>query len=306
MTSFLNMQDVLLREIALSNNSDARTAIKAALNRAKSYVWNARDWRERKSEAILTTTAPYSTGTVTTDGTTSVAGSGTTWATSPHAGMKFALGLSSPWYTIATVDSTTGITLDRPVLEADVSGSAYIIFQDEYSLASDLATIKTRQMTPMISGYDRPMKRVEESTWLQHGVLPRNQGKPTTFRMIGDSTAVPSTAATRVQVWPVPDAAYAFAYEYLRKPATLSSNDDESEVELREELRYLIIQAARPEAYRYNNEIQRALLEEGRIDPMISKAYADHQRSKPRVVVRGGVDARDRRARGLFRFTTDS
>ena len=90
-TTYRELQDDVLRFIALSGNKDARVFVKRALNHAAETVWRSFPWRERKAAAYVNTVAPYTTGTVTvTNASTTVAGVGTTF-TSGMVGSKFAL-----------------------------------------------------------------------------------------------------------------------------------------------------------------------------------------------------------------------
>lgn len=71
--------------------------------------------------------ADYSTGTVAvTNGSTTVTGTGTRWATSADAGMIFTR-TGGEAYVVRSVDSDTTLTLDRPFLGATASGQAYTL-----------------------------------------------------------------------------------------------------------------------------------------------------------------------------------
>ncbi len=67
----------------------------------------------------------YDTGTVdTTDGSTTVTGTGTTWDVSMEGEYIF---LNDSYYIVATVNSTTDITLDFPYSGANLTGASYAI-----------------------------------------------------------------------------------------------------------------------------------------------------------------------------------
>ncbi len=72
----------------------------------------------------------YSTGTVTVPSSTTVTGSGTSWAAATHLGCMIGFGSTNPasittWYTITAVGSTTSLTISSA---ATVSGgTAYVI-----------------------------------------------------------------------------------------------------------------------------------------------------------------------------------
>lgn len=73
-------------------------------------------------------TAPYSTGTVTaTNGSTTVTGSGTTWNTLTDAGMLFQAASTERVYAVASIDSTTQITLREPYEGSTGAGKSYTL-----------------------------------------------------------------------------------------------------------------------------------------------------------------------------------
>ena len=124
----------IVQDLIDDDGSTSQTRIQRYLNLAHSDVAKARDWPEVVRRDVVTLTAPYTTGTVDTDGTTTVAGTGTAWTTEGVAGRKFALGYRNPFYTIASADSETGITLDDAYLGSNVSGSTYVIYEDRVAM----------------------------------------------------------------------------------------------------------------------------------------------------------------------------
>ena len=81
-TTYRELQDDVLRLIALTGDADARTFVKRAINDAAETVWRAHPWRERCKTDFVNTVAPYEEGTVTvTEGSTTVTPAGTyTWS----------------------------------------------------------------------------------------------------------------------------------------------------------------------------------------------------------------------------------
>jgi hypothetical protein len=80
--------------------------------------------------------ADYTTGTVTTNGTTTVTGSGTSWNTS-MIGKFFQITPTATaatngdgfWYKVSGVASTTSLTLEKAYAGSNVTGAAYTIGQ---------------------------------------------------------------------------------------------------------------------------------------------------------------------------------
>lgn len=100
-------------------------------------------WCERK--AVLQVMAPYSTGTVAiTQGSTSLTGTGTAWNTAHSFGAnnartigKLCIAGTTDVYSISSVGSDTGITLNERYQSSTETEASYEYFEDEYDLASD-------------------------------------------------------------------------------------------------------------------------------------------------------------------------
>lgn len=95
------------------------------------------------SKGMITTTAPYSTGTVTSvNGSATITGSGTVW-TQAMVGRKFMIQGDQAHYYILTVNSAVSITLAVPYQGTAQTGVTYNIYKDEYKLASDVQSYNT-------------------------------------------------------------------------------------------------------------------------------------------------------------------
>src|SRR5439155_3406899 len=111
---------------------------------AQDFVVNAfrrlverRRWSWLTKFGQLTSTAVYSTGTVTvTQNSTTVTGSGTGW-TSALVGQQFRIGSSTPIYTISTVTSTTQLDLDSVWGGTTASAQTYSIYTCYFPVPSD-------------------------------------------------------------------------------------------------------------------------------------------------------------------------
>lgn len=139
--TFLDLQnDVTSMSIVTSQPVLVQHAIQYALNRITQeyefpYYMN--------SKGVITTVAPYSTGTVTSiNGSAIITGVGTNW-TSILVGRKFQIQGDQAHYYISSVNSTTSITLSVPYQGSAQSGVTYNIYKDEYKLASDVQSYNT-------------------------------------------------------------------------------------------------------------------------------------------------------------------
>lgn len=193
------------------------TTLRRYVNLAGRYVFNARPWEERWVEAYLTTIAPYSDGTLTTtNGSTSVSGTGTTWTTA-HTGFKLATGYSQPWYRFTRTAAGTG-TIDRAWVETGVTDSTYVLYQDEFDLATNVDTILS--VSVLMAGRGMvyvPLTLLDESM-LVHG----STGVPSHY-----SVTTPTTAGTkRLRLYPIPNGAYGIRYQYAKEWSDLSADGD--------------------------------------------------------------------------------
>ena len=139
---------------SLSNRVRIQTGVSATENQAKAMINTALydmhigngekfPWAERKS--TLQAMTPYSTGTIAiTKGSTSLVGTGTLWDTAHSFGAnntrttgKITINGTSNVYTIASVDSDTGITLNERYQDDTETAGSYVYYEDEYDLATD-------------------------------------------------------------------------------------------------------------------------------------------------------------------------
>jgi len=281
-TTFLNMQDEVLEFIALSNDSNARAAVKRFLNQAARDVWHAHPWRERKASAFVNTVAPYETGTATfTENSTTVTGSGTTWTTA-MIGRKIALSLSDPYYVISKVPSGTSITLDRAYIEDTASGSTYVIYNDVLALTT-MDELVTDEVVCFDEGQDYPMTRLTTADFFMYGSMPVTDGTPDCFRLMEDSNST-----YRIQVHPVPDDVYGVRYSYLKQYTDMSNDSDTCAVD--ESRRDIVIAGACARAYRWNAEFQKATYEDQRFQLELSRAISRERRLRPQTSVLRPVD----------------
>lgn len=113
------------------------------VNQCQSALFLRSVWRWGQKVARITTTAAYQTGTVTlTNGSATVTGSGTTF-TSGMVDRKFQHTQSTGRFVVSAYVSATEITLDRVWPYDTVTLATYSIFEDTYSLPSDLGRLKS-------------------------------------------------------------------------------------------------------------------------------------------------------------------
>lgn len=187
--SYKRRVDIATDVETISNVTTQRSLVNNAIQTALDRVFEYHDWPYYVQEAALLTKAPYETGTVSvTNGSKTVTGSGTSWDSS-YTGRKFRVANENGYYRIATVDSTTQITLEQPIQGDTQSGVTYSIFKDEYRLAADVDRDKTfRQNQNGVALYDMPISSLD-AVW----PTPTSYADPTIKSTIGTKLDIYST-----------------------------------------------------------------------------------------------------------------
>lgn len=140
-TCFKLLRDIgselgLVADNSITSFSDStlRTDLLGLLNRAKNYVCSQVNLDALTDQTTFGTTAQYTTGTVSiTQNTTTVTGNLTAFTTA-MVGRAIRIDGSSSHYRIVKYTSATVIQIDRPYVEATVTGGTYKIFQDIYPM----------------------------------------------------------------------------------------------------------------------------------------------------------------------------
>lgn len=280
-TTFATMQADCQGALA-DNTADTLTRIKRALNRAQSDFWYAKPWNFRRATGFVSTSAPYSTGTIDiTQGAGAVTGSGTTWVAG-HSTMKIATAYNAPWYIFTRTGGTTG-TIDRNLVEASLSGSAYVIYQDLLTLSSSAEQILTADILTHSTGavsLARIARHDAEGNW----PMPLGAGTPTWWAHHDYSSG-----NIRIRVGPlVPDSAFSIRYGYLSRVTDLSGDSDESGVP--ERWRHIITYGALRELYMLYNRPDLADQKAGQFAGAIEAAWANQQTEVPTAGMIAGFD----------------
>lgn len=159
--TFLDIQNQVVAITNVQQQTDlVKKSINIALNRIAEYF----EWPfYMVNTGVISTVAPYTTGTVTaTNGSSAIVGVGTTW-TSAMVGRKIRIASGQPYYRIKSVDSATAITLTTLFQSDSVSDATYTIYKDEYRLASDVDTYKTIvQIQNSIAMFSTPPARFDK------------------------------------------------------------------------------------------------------------------------------------------------
>lgn len=183
-------------------------------------------WSFMRPITTITTTAPYTTGTVTVSSGV-VTLSGGTWPSyTQEDAAQAELVVSGGTYPVLSRQSTAQITLNDSTVTA-AAGSKYTLRRRWYLLPDDFAGING----PIT--YDSDFTRyqgIEERSEADIRVARQNDNtanKPFYFAIV-PKAEVESTLKGqrwRLTFHPIPDAAYVLRYRYNRSPEKISSNN---------------------------------------------------------------------------------
>lgn len=170
--------------------------------------------------AILRTVAPYDDGTASVNITSkTVAGVGTTW-TDAMVGRKFKFDNDTAYYRIASRTNDTELKLEEAYAgDENASGEDYVIFQDEYSLASDFDGLVT---------YIKDLKndKILDQRSILYGDavydMSVTAGSPDFAVMIRQD----SSGYYQVRLQPSPNAVEIYEYRYRKKRTLLNEWGD--------------------------------------------------------------------------------
>ena len=226
-------------------------------------------WMERR--AILTTHAPYTTGTVDIAvGSTTVTGTSSLWNTATDYGFnnarttgKFLPSGSTDIYRVTAVGSDTSLSLEnRYIASAAADDATYIYFEDEYALASDFL----RPVDFQMFSDDYNIRLISRRDFRMQYPRPNVSGRPRVGCIVDIGFSSSTTPVRRVQFYPYPDAVYAIPYTYITsnlavssagvEASAMSSDTDEPNMPLR--YRHLIVLHALYNWYRDHKDDARS------------------------------------------------
>jgi len=263
------------------SGTDYRTNLNRFLDLGQRYVWEQHPWYERAATYVLTTIAPYTTGTADfTSASTSVTGSGTTW-TAGMTGRKITTAYGNPWYVFTRTGATTG-TLAQAFAEASLTGSGYAIFCDEYDLPSDCEIVTDVScFSSFYAGILRAMTGADlDAAAFVHGAV----GTPLIYGMTPPTTA----GVRRIRLYPIPDNTYRIRFSYLKACTDFADDSAVSVLDVRKE-RALIL-ASCLEAQRAGDA--RAVTSQSDVDGAVLDAWRQEAQQQPMSVRRGGLRGR--------------
>lgn len=194
----MTFSDIQAQVVVISNVQNQTELIKKSINIALSRVAEYFQWPfYMVNTGLISTIAPFSTGTCTViNGSASIVGTATAW-TSVMVGRKFRFGNDQAYYRIKSIDSSTALTLSAPYQgSTNSTGSSYVIYKDEYRLAPDVDTYNTiLQIQNGVAMFSTPPDRFDK-----YFPSPYSYSNPTLEIMEGTTLDTYSTGTVSVTV----------------------------------------------------------------------------------------------------------
>jgi len=174
-------------------------------------------WTRLYVQSVLTTTAPYSTGTVSVqNGSSAITLTGGAWTGSMN-GLEFRVTGDSDVYQFTQTGDSTGV-LDRPYAGTTNASAGYAIYQSVYPMPANCRHLDDDSF----AGMSR-LATQEGQNALAAGMAPDvaadspQTGRPVAWWPYMDDASIPPQL--QVRVFPVPDKVYAIPCSYIAEAA---------------------------------------------------------------------------------------
>jgi len=229
--TYVNIKTAVLSKIGITD-TDVETVVKQALNDVLQEVCQAHNFSWLYGNLSFITVKPYTTGTVSvTEGSATITGTDTVWVEG-MVGRKFYCGNAT--YVISAFVSETELTLST-VYAGDTDGEAtYKIYQDEYSLATDVEDILA------VRQENYPQKLAKKGIEEMDRYYPQRNsfGYPSIYSIVGYD----STDYIKIAVYPIPNQARNIYYRYKKRVTEMSADESTPIVPLR--YRWVLVKGA--------------------------------------------------------------
>ncbi len=196
--------------------SKSDTEIKQLVNDALDTISQEQEWPFLLTDrGTFSLDAAYATGTLTlTNGSTTCVLAVGTWPSWAASGK---LKISGKTYFISSRTSGTDIEMATAWKETTTSTATFVIFRDEYALASDMMKFGAIHMGETWSwgvepvGFEHFLEVQNDHNYQDH--------RPGIFAIAGN----------KIRLWPMPSEDVLINYSYYKKPAALVSSTDEAD-----------------------------------------------------------------------------
>ena len=207
-----------VQQLTGNNAMITATEVDSIIRAEHDTVLSDYSWTQRKLDTIITTSATYSTGTLSSSGTT-VTGVNTVW-TSAFVGRYLRVGSNTFFHRITARASDTSITIESALPTNAAAGSTYTIFRHRYNLPSNFGRVTSVTSDNRLAEWSRPdIDRIDP-------YRTSTATRPDVYTIHGLDPDTTTSQIFQIEFWPVPSSATAIRVEYLRTN-TLTSETDE-------------------------------------------------------------------------------
>lgn len=224
-SSILNSDLTSYARVQARNTSGTQSdaVLQQIVNNALAWIATAKTWDYYKTYGDFTLREPYTTGTLAmTNASTTVTLTTGTWPSWAASGK---LKIGNKVYRVATRSSNSVVLLATAWAEDNESGTSYVLFQDEYALATDC--LKFGRLFPGSGwGWGGEASTFEQVLEAQNTQI-LGEAYPRLWAVHG------SGATAKLIMWPYPSSSedVQCAYWYYRKPAALAAANDNADVD---------------------------------------------------------------------------
>jgi len=217
-----------------------KTWINSRYQEAWAYL-KKHDLIDAREEYTVATVAEYDTGTVETNGTTTITGTDTVF-TSGMVGRKFKVTGWNEIYTISAFVSTTEITLNKAYNGDDNDEASYKIYDDEVSLPSDCSEVIAVRQDINSKVLDRIGLKDLRALQVQ---------SPVPISDI-DSQKWALSESGKIILYPPPSRSILLKIDYIKKITELSDSTDEPMLPV--EFHNILVRGAMADLYDYDDD----------------------------------------------------
>jgi len=203
--TFLDMQNELL--VLMNERIDAREA-KMCLNRRWQKILNAWSWSFVKTDGVLTTQAPKTTGTLSvTEGGFFVVGTDTSFVAADVGATVITGGQSYEVLEVSILAPTQQLLrIDPPYVGVSAPTASYQLCHRTYALSADVVEILS------MTGRDRAYEEITQEDLDVRDSKRTYSGQPYAYVRRDMVNGI-----YHIELWPVPDAQYVLRYTGLMR-----------------------------------------------------------------------------------------
>lgn len=205
-------------------------AVRSAINRGVNGVLNpdrtgdprhrGHRWSFMSSFQTLSTSAPYSNGTVTiADGVVTLTGG--TW---PNWAAQGTLSIAGVMHFVASRTSDTVLVLEDTSVDAD-AGTTYSLGRERYTLPSNLSALDPGGFTFQPGVGFPPIKQIHADRMNELRQTGYVSAYPWAVSLVTATPDVSAVTSRYLRFWPVPNAVYTLSYRAMSETPNVDTGD---------------------------------------------------------------------------------